>query len=191
MADWIVRLLAAAGLERAALVGHSMGAAVALETAARAPACVSRLALLGISVSMPVHPGLLAAAEAEPDKAYDMMSAWCHGTAARLGGHPVPGLWMTGGSRALLARSRPGVLWSDLNACNTWLGGPDAARKVTCPTAFILGAADMMTPPGKGAELAGLVAGSTSTIIPGCGHVMMAEAPDAVLEALKSHLGAA
>jgi pimeloyl-ACP methyl ester carboxylesterase len=98
---------------------------------------------------------------------------------------------MTGGSRALLDRNRPGVLASDLAACNAWTTGPDAARKVSCPTHFILGAADVMTPPKKGAELAALIAGARTTILPDAGHIMMAEAPDAVLDALVAHLGAA
>ena len=36
-ADWLLALLDAAGVERAALVGHSMGSLIALEAAARAP----------------------------------------------------------------------------------------------------------------------------------------------------------
>ncbi len=191
MSDWIERFMDAAGIERAAIVGHSMGAAIALETAARAVGRVSQLALLGVSSSMPVHPALLAAARNEPAQAYDMMTGWCHSPTAKLGCHPAPGLWMTGGSRAMLDRNRPGVLASDLAACNAWTSGPDAARKVACPTHFILGTADVMTPPKKGAELAALIAGAKTTTLAGAGHIMMAEAPDAVLNALIAHLGQA
>src|SRR5215468_7288285 len=56
MASWTVRVLDAAGLRSTALVGHSMGALIALEVAASASARISSLALLGVAERMPVHP---------------------------------------------------------------------------------------------------------------------------------------
>ena len=47
VADWIVALLDAAGAERAALVGHSLGALAALECAARHPERVEKIVLAG------------------------------------------------------------------------------------------------------------------------------------------------
>src|SRR6266581_4712757 len=47
MADWTAALLDAAGAAKAKLVGHSMGSLIALETAARHPAKVSALGLIG------------------------------------------------------------------------------------------------------------------------------------------------
>nr|MBP7532404.1 alpha/beta fold hydrolase [Ottowia sp.] len=46
-ADFILALLAAAGIDQAALVGHSFGSLIALEAAARSPAHVSHLVLVG------------------------------------------------------------------------------------------------------------------------------------------------
>src|SRR3954470_18145008 len=47
LSDWIMRLMAAAGIERASLVGHSLGSLVALEAAANHAARVERIALIG------------------------------------------------------------------------------------------------------------------------------------------------
>ena len=184
MGRWVGALLDAAGVRQAALVGHSMGAAAALEAAAAMPERVTRMGLVGTAAAIPVHRDLLAAAKEEPERAYQMMTAWAHGTAAKLGGHPVPGLWMTGGTLALFARNRPGVLHADLEACHAWKSGPEAARKVRCPALVIIAANDIMTPAKAGQELARLVADSRSITVQNCGHMLPAEAPDAVLDAL-------
>jgi pimeloyl-ACP methyl ester carboxylesterase len=113
-----------------------------------------------------------------------MMTVWSHGTAAKMGGHPVPGLWMTGGSLALFARNAPGVLAADLGACNAWTSGADSARKIAVPALIVVAANDIMTPAKMGAELGRRIAGSRTLTIPDCGHMLLAEAPDAVLDAL-------
>src|SRR6202012_2504132 len=64
MADWTAALLDAAGAAKARLVGHSMGSLIALETAARHPAKVSALDLIGTAATMTVGADLLKAAEA-------------------------------------------------------------------------------------------------------------------------------
>src|SRR5258707_12928 len=46
-ADWLLALLDAAGVERAVLVGHSMGSLIALEAAARAPQRARGLVMIG------------------------------------------------------------------------------------------------------------------------------------------------
>jgi len=52
MADWIIRLLDALALDDAVLVGHSMGSLVAIDAAARHPARVRAIALVGCTVPM-------------------------------------------------------------------------------------------------------------------------------------------
>lgn len=189
-ADWLALLIAAAGVERAALVGHSMGALIALETAARTPERVRALALLGVAAPMPVHPELLAAAERGDPAAIELITAWAYGKPAHLGGHKAPGLWMLGGGRRLLERSRAGVLANDLRACDAYGGALAAAARVSAstPFLFLLGALDRMTPP-KGAEpLLAAVRGAKSVTLQAAGHMMMVEAPDATLAALRDFL---
>jgi pimeloyl-ACP methyl ester carboxylesterase len=184
LAQWVGRLLDAAGVESVCLIGHSMGGAIAIEAAARMGKRISRVALLGTAAAIPVHRDLLSAAREEPERAYRMMTAWAHGAGAKLGGNSAPGLWMTGGTLALFARNRPGVLHGDLDACNVWKGGADAARKMRCPALVVVAANDVMTPARNGQELARLIPASRTVTIPDCGHMLLAEAPDAVLDAL-------
>jgi len=185
LADWIIALLDAAGLQQAALVGHSMGSLACLDAAARHPARVAALALIGCAVPMAVSDTLLAAARDTPDQAYRMINQWSHAPDSLLGRHPVPGLWMPGASLALMERSRPGALYRDLANCNDYQGGMEAAAQVRCPTLLLLGNRDLMTPLKVGKELAKAITGSRTAVIDGAGHAMMSEAPDAVLDALR------
>src|ERR1700754_2839395 len=146
MADWTVALLDAAGASKAKLVGHSMGSLIALETAARHPARVTALSLIGTTATMTVGPDLLNAAEANDRAAIDMVSIWGLGFQAELGGSLAPGLWMHSGAQRVLEQCRPGVLFSDLSACNAYQGALAAAARITVPTTFVLGERDMMTP---------------------------------------------
>ncbi len=97
-------------------------------------------------------------------------------------------MWLIGGSNALLARSPKGTLSTDLKACAAHQGAVEAAGQVSCPAAFILGTEDKMTPARSAAPLAGVIAGSTTTILPGAGHTMMIETPAEVREALYAAL---
>jgi pimeloyl-ACP methyl ester carboxylesterase len=185
MASWIVRALDAAGVQSAALVGHSMGALIALEVAASAPARVRSLALLGVAERMPVHPDLQAAADGNRRLAPELVSSWGYGRSGHLGGNPAPGLWMMGGSLQLLERSPAGALAADLAACGAYDGALAAAARVACPTLLLLGAADRMTPPGKAKPLAEAIKCARAVALPNAGHMLMNERPDAVIDALR------
>ncbi|SDS70813.1 alpha/beta fold hydrolase [Bradyrhizobium canariense] len=186
MADWTAALLDSAGADKAHLVGHSMGSLIALETAARHPAKVSALSLIGTAATMTVGPDLLKAAEANDHAAIDMVSIWGLGFKAELGGSLAPGLWMHGGAQSVLQHCRPGVLFSDLSACNSYQNALSAAAQIAVPTTFILGERDMMTPAKAGKTLAAAVANSRTVVLAGAGHMIMAERPDELLAALRS-----
>ena len=96
---------------------------------------------------------------------------------------------MYGDTLARLARLAPGVLHTDLSACNSYTGGMAAAAKVKCPALFVLGARDVMTPPRAAQSLAQTIADSKTVTIAPSGHSLMAEAPDATLDALIGFLG--
>src|SRR5262245_23882085 len=73
LAQWLGRVMDAAGAERATVVGHSMGGAVALEAAGALPDRVTRVALRGTAAAIPVNAALLEAAREAPEQAYRMM----------------------------------------------------------------------------------------------------------------------
>lgn len=188
LADWLIAVLDAAGVARVALVGHSLGSLAVLEATARAPARVSHLALLGPAVPMPVSDMLLAAARADDHVAFELINGWSFSAAKQLGGSRQPGIWMAGNAMRLMERTRPGVLHTDLAACHGYAGGLAAARRVQCPALLVVGARDIMAPPANAKSLADALADARTVMLPDGGHSMMAEQPDAVLDALRAFL---
>jgi pimeloyl-ACP methyl ester carboxylesterase len=184
-AGWLGAFLGTAGMAHATLVGHSMGALIAVETALRFPARVNQLALLGVSIPMPVAAVLLTAAKDDPASAFDMVNLWGHGPAAKMGRSPSPGLNLMGDYRRLLDKSRPGALYRDLRACNDYAFEPAPHRAIACPTLVLIGLHDQMTPPKAGRAAAALIAGAKIATVE-AGHSMMAEAPDDTLAHLRS-----
>jgi pimeloyl-ACP methyl ester carboxylesterase len=182
MAAWVVRLLDAAGVKDAALIGHSMGGAIAIEAAARQPERITRVVLMGTAAAIPVNPALLALARDDAAAAYQTMTAWGHGADVRLGGNVTPGLWQAGATRALFARNAAGVLASDLAACSAWTTGVVAAEKIACPALVVAAAGDVMTPAKTGKALAAAIKGAKMVVLPGVGHSMLAETPNACLD---------
>lgn len=189
MADWLLRLLDAAKLDRASVVGHSMGSLVALECAARRPERIERIALLGTAYPMKVGEPFMDAARRNDHAAYDMETIWGHSSQAALGANPNPGMWMYGESLARLERLAPGVLHNDLKACHEYAGGEAAAAKLKCPVLFVLGRRDQMTPAKAGLAFARSVPGAKIVQLGNAGHSLMTESPDAVLDALIEFLG--
>ena len=188
MADWLAAVMDAAEVRQAALVGHSMGALVALEAAARHGARVRRLALLGAAAAIPVNDLLLGRAAENDHHALELLTGWGYGRRAHYGGHRMPGIWMTGGGLRTLEQAAPGVLHTDLVATNDYEGGAAAAAAVACPVLVVIGARDLMTPAKRGLALAGSLADSTTVTIPKVGHIMLDEAPDEPLDALRDFL---
>jgi len=192
LADWIEMLLEKVGAGDTAptvsLVGHSMGSLTALECAARHPARIARIALVGTAVPMPVSDALLGAARDKEAKAIDMINTWSHSPRGTIGGNTVPGMWMLGAAKRLAERQPAGVLYNDLAACNAYAHGMAAAAELACPALIVTGSRDMMTHPKAAAKLAAAIKDVRSVSLDGAGHALMAEQPDAVLDALRSFI---
>lgn len=187
IAGWLHRLLDAAGVQQAALVGHSMGSLIALEAAARA----SRLVMVGTAYPMKVSEALLATARDRPEAAMAMVTAFSHSLASAKPGYPGPGSWLRGGAMALMRRLQArqtavNLFENDFQVCDRYAGGEAAAARVACPVHFVLGTLDQMTSPKQTAVLGALLKPRVHAVA--AGHALMAEAPDAVLAALRDAL---
>ena len=188
LADWLADLIEAIRVPAVHLVGHSMGALISLDLAARHSRKTAGLALLGAAPKMPVHPALLEAASRPEPLAPELICDWGFGPAGHFGGHKAPGSWMLGHALRLLGRSAGPRLHADLTACNAYQDGLDAAAKVRGPTLVIAGAADRMTPARQATKLAEAIQQAQLVTLAACGHMMMVEQPDATLDALVAFL---
>ena len=194
LADWLLALLSAAGIERAALVGHSMGSLIALEAAARAPERATRLVLVGTAYPMAVSQALLDSARDNPFAAIDSVNAFSHSTMAAKPSHPGPGAWLHGANRALSRRMQAGqgevnLFLNDFQVCDRYRGGIEAAARVRCPATVIVGERDQMTLAKNANAIASAL--NAPTIVLPAGHALMTEAPDAMLAALRTALAIA
>ena len=184
IAAWLHRLLDAAGVDKATLVGHSMGSLIALEAAGRA----STLVMVGTSYPMKVSEALLTTARDQPEAAMAMVTGFSHSLASAKPGYPGPGAWLRGGAMALMRRLQArqttvNLFENDFQVCDRYSGGEAAAARVNCPVHFIIGALDQMTLPKHNTVLGALLKPRIHTVP--AGHALLAEAPDGVLAALK------
>ena len=179
----VLGLLDALSIERAALIGSSLGSAVALEAAIAYPDRVERLVL--ISPAVEPDPRLLAALDsivrvaeaADADARLRAMAPWLFGRAfladAEGTEHAI---------RAMLgvaARVPPRTLRRQLAALADWLGtrGDDIA-KLEQPALVVVGSEDILTPPANAEALCAAIPEARLAVIDGAAHAPMVEAPD-------------
>lgn len=189
MAKWLIHILGSAGCQSVHLVGHSMGALTALEAASQLDSDVynlKSLSLVGFCYPMQVTPALMNAAKENPGKAYSMMTQWSH--ASRTGGEPVPGFWSAGMQMSMMENNSKDAIYCNLQACNNYTGGEQAFGRVHCPILFVSGKLDKMAPAKLAVQEAEKNRNAKIELIDGCGHNLMFESPDGVLDSLKGFI---
>jgi pimeloyl-ACP methyl ester carboxylesterase len=194
---FIEQLLDAVGVQKAALVGHSWGSLIALETAGHLKDRITHLCLVGIAFPMPVSPALMEASLHEPMKALQMVNVFSRATLNAPPSLLGPGTWVYGtsmalGRRVLASNTKVNIFHRGFKACDTYTHGLEAMAAVTCPILFLLGKQDQMTHP-KGAK--GLIDtarahGKKFQVVElPMGHHQMGESPEETLHALREFLG--
>ncbi len=170
--------------------GHSMGALAALEFAGQRTDALANLILFGAGYPMVVGQALLDAAEANSHEAIDIISIYSHTLASQLGHNKIAGISVLNAGMALLEQAAPGVLFSDLNACNEYKGGERAAQRVQAsglPATIIAGDGDRMTPM-KATQVIATALQIDIDVIADCGHMMMSEQPESTLRIVRREL---
>ncbi|MFZ1606143.1 MAG: alpha/beta hydrolase [Rhodoferax sp.] len=197
-ADFIAALLDAAGVQKAALVGHSWGSLIALEAAARLKERVTHLVLVGTAFPMKVSPMLIEASLNEPEKALTMVNVFSRSTLAAPPSVLGAGTWVYGtgmalGRRVLASNTAVNVFHRGFVACDRYANGEVAITTITCPVLFVLGAQDQMTMAKSAQPLITKARASGKavrvTTLP-VGHHQMSETPEATLFAIRDFLNA-
>lgn len=177
--DAVGTVCAQLSIERAILMGHSMGALVALDAAAAWPERVAGLVLVNGGVRLPVAPELLVKLTGD----FTRFGKWL----ARV-------VWSPSTPRDVIERwgtiaftADQEVTFADFRAVERYDGG-SRAPKVRAPTLVLGGEDDLMTPPRLTRELAAAVPGARAVVVPEAAHMLAQEQPERFFAELESFL---
>ena len=169
IADWLEEVFNKLNLNNLTLVGHSQGCLEILEYACKYKDRLKKLVFIGGSNKMPVHPDLLELAQNGDSDAVKLMMKWGYeGSKKFIGGNPVEKIIQS-------PRDISEILAIDLNACNNYSNGSEAAKVIDLPSLLILGELDKMVNLEAGKKFSNLIKNSTTHVIKGCGHMIMIE----------------
>jgi pimeloyl-ACP methyl ester carboxylesterase len=176
-AQCILDFLDALHIHKAIIIGHSMGAAVALTLALEHPRRVLALGLVGGGARMKVSPDLIQNSSSPATLTFALQSI------AEMAFSPVIEPHLKQLAMQRMSATRSTVFQGDFIACNQF-DVMDRLDKVRAPTLVVCGADDRMTPPRYSEVLASSIRRAQLMVIPDAGHMVMIEKPKEVAAAL-------
>lgn len=162
----------------AAIVGHSLGGAVAMNAALKQPDQLAGLGLISTGAKLSVLPTLLALMASDFDGAVDFLIGL-------LFHRSLPEVVQQ--TRSSMLDTGQTVTLRDFQACNSF-DVREHLSKIKIPTWICVGEHDQMTPVKFSAYLAEHIHNSALNILPEAGHMVMLEQPEAFEQHLKHWL---
>lgn len=181
-------LLAHLRVERAAVVGLSMGGYLALELWRQAPGLFAGLALCDTKAGADTPEGA-AGRETFAKNALTQGLHWVADQMVPKLLKPAPDPAAVAEVRTLIGAGTPvGVAAAQRGMALRPDSTPTLAT-ITCPTLVVVGAEDGLTPPAEAEKLAAGIRGATLARVDGAGHLPNIEQPAAFNQALARFLG--
>jgi pimeloyl-ACP methyl ester carboxylesterase len=202
---WLVALLDELGVEKAHIVGNSLGGRVAIEAALQAPDRVDRLALLAPSpafirrrelvrvvkllrpelglVPLPMsHRRVVASIKALFSRPHRLPDQWYEAAAdefLRVFSSPR-------GRVAFFSAARQIYLEEPYGGAGFW----DRLKELARPALFVWGDRDRLVPAGFARHVVRAVPDARSIVLPDCGHVPQFELPERTHAAVREFFAA-
>ncbi|MBN1474005.1 MAG: alpha/beta hydrolase [Syntrophaceae bacterium] len=174
---WVRKLFDVLQMKNVIIVGHSLGAAIALTFAAEFGSMISGVVSVGGGLKMPVNPAIFELLKKEPETAFKMMSKFSLAKENRDK--------LSDPLKKSMAAANIEALYNDLTACDK-MDLTDKVKKINLPSLIMCGEEDKMTPPQLSREIAANINGSKTCFIKNAGHMVMMENPEEFNEALTS-----
>lgn len=192
MAEAVIALAAALGVERAHFLGHSLGTIVCQHVAVRAPKLVASLALFG-PLSEPsdaARQGLRARAEAARKGGLSGMAEIADAIVAAATASATkerqPAV-LAAVRESVMHQSAEGYALSCLALAEA--SAADAAA-IACPSLLVTGEDDVVAPPSVARGLAEKIEEARAHVLPRCGHWTTLEAAAEVNRLLRDFMSA-
>ena len=176
--DWLREYVRGRGYRDVVLVGHSLGGAIALMYAMNYPQELKGIVIIGSGARLRVHPMYLASLE---EAIKGNLQEWYQQIVA--GHHLTPEDYQ----KEVLEKRKaigPAVMLSDFLCCDKF-DIMDRVQEIKLPALIICGELDMMTPVKYANYLATKLTNSRVVIIPQATHLVFAEKPEAINEAIE------
>lgn len=181
--EWLRKYIKRRGFKDVVLAGHSFGGAIALMYALKYPRDLKGIIIIGSGARLRVHPMFVTPCEeaikGHPHKWHEMIEEWYRRTPADY-------------KRRVTEKQKavgPAVMLNDFLACDKF-DIMDRIHKIKLPALIICGESDYMTPVKYARYLGAKMASSRAVVVPGTGHCVFAEKPEAVNKAIEDFTNA-